>query len=131
VFEYAEHDLQGILEKGIEFSKSQFKSILKQLLEGLAYLHDSGVMHRDIKGGNILLTKGGIVKLADFGLARSFNKENAAKFTVMVVTRWYRAPELLLGNSQYSSLIDIWSVGCLIAEMILGRPLLAGRTDLE
>jgi serine/threonine protein kinase len=77
-------------------------------------------MHRDIKGGNILLTKEGILKLADFGLAREFRKEYHHHFTVMVVTRWYRAPELLLGNPKYNELIDIWSVGCFIVEMLIG-----------
>jgi len=88
-------------------------------------------MHRDIKGGNILLTKDGVIKLADFGLARQFNKEYNNQFTVMVVTRWYRAPELLLGNHNYNELIDVWSMGCLIVEMLIGKPLFPGRSELE
>lgn len=88
-------------------------------------------MHRDIKGGNLLLTKDGILKIADFGLARVFKKVNNSNFTVRVVTRWYRAPELLLQNSKYTEAIDVWSVGCFIAEMFTGKPIFMGRTDLE
>ena len=104
---------------------------MKQLVEGIAYLHQQGIMHRDIKGGNLLLTKDGILKIADFGLARAFKKTNNQNFTVRVVTRWYRAPELLLQNSKYSEAIDVWSVGCFIAEMFTGKPLFMGRSDLE
>ena len=131
VFEYAEHDLQGVLEKGVALEKAHLKCLIKQLVEGIAYLHAQGIMHRDIKGGNLLLTKDGILKIADFGLARVFKKVNNQNFTVRVVTRWYRAPELLLLNSRYTEAIDIWSVGCFIAEMYTGKPLFTGRSDLE
>lgn len=131
VFEYAEHDLQGVLEKGIEFEKAHFKCLVKQLIEGIAYLHDKGIMHRDIKGGNILLTKHGVVKIADFGLARDFKRVNNFNFTTKVVTRWYRAPELLLGNHNYNEAIDIWSIGCFIAEMFTGKPIFPGKSDLD
>lgn len=131
VFEYAEHDLQGVLEKGVELEKSHFKCLIKQLIEGIAYLHKQGIMHRDIKGGNLLLTKDGVLKIADFGLAREFIKVNSLNFTVKVVTRWYRAPELLLNNSRYGASIDVWSIGCFIVEMFLGKPIFPGRSDLE
>jgi serine/threonine protein kinase len=88
-------------------------------------------MHRDIKGGNLLLTKDGILKIADFGLAREFKRVNNTQFTVKVVTRWYRAPELLLNVPTYKESIDIWSIGCFIAEMFIGKPLFPGRSDLE
>jgi len=88
-------------------------------------------MHRDIKGGNLLLTKDGVLKIADFGLAREFRCVNSAYFTVKVVTRWYRAPELLLSYPKYSNAIDVWSVGCFVAEMFIGRPLFPGRSDLD
>ena len=88
-------------------------------------------MHRDIKGGNLLLTKDGVLKIADFGLAREFIKVNSNHFTVRVVTRWYRAPELLFMYPKYKEAIDVWSVGCFIAELFIGKPLFPGRSDLE
>jgi cyclin-dependent kinase 12/13 len=81
------------------------------LLEGVAYLHDKALLHRDIKGGNLLMNKHGILKIADFGLARVFYPGHDIPYTNRVVTLWYRAPELLLGMNNYSSAIDIWSVG--------------------
>jgi len=83
---------------------------MQQLISGVKYLHEEGVMHRDIKGANLLLSKNGILKLTDFGLARKINP-NKNSYTNRVVTLWYRAPELLLGSDQYNTSIDIWSVG--------------------
>lgn len=120
-----------MLEKGIEFEKSDFKCLVRQLIEGISYLHDRGIMHRDIKGGNILLTKDNIIKIADFGLARDYKRVNNLNFTTKVVTRWYRAPELLLGNPTYTEAIDIWSIGCFIAEMFIGKPIFPGKSDLD
>ena len=111
VFEYGEHDFHGILDSNIRLEKPDIKCIMKQLLEGIAYLHDKGILHRDIKGGNLLLNKHGILKIADFGLARIFFPGRDVAYTNRVVTLWYRSPELLLGMTNYSSAIDIWSVG--------------------
>ena len=97
----------------------------------MAYLHERGIMHRDIKGGNILLTKDNIIKIADFGLARDFKRVNNLNFTTKVVTRWYRAPELLLGNANYTEAIDLWSIGCFIAEMFTGIPIFQGKSDSD
>ena len=88
-------------------------------------------MHRDIKGSNILLTKDGVIKIADLGLARDFKRVNKFDFTYRVVTRWYRAPELLLAISKYNESIDIWSIGCFIAEMFLGKPLFMTTSESE
>ena len=94
------------------------------MLKGLAYLHSKNIIHRDIKGANILISKDGIVKLADFGLARILYPNNRNyKYTNRVVTLWYRAPELLLGTQSYNDTVDMWSMGCVFAEMFLGKVL--------
>jgi serine/threonine protein kinase len=90
-------------------------------LKGIYYLHTRNIIHRDIKGANILISKDGVVKLADFGLARDFYRNNRnAQYTNRVVTLWYRAPELLLGAKNYSDTVDMWSLGCVFAEMFMG-----------
>ena len=85
-----------------------------QLLHGLSYLHDQGVIHRDVKPENLLINDAGIVKICDFGFARYMREEAAARYTDYVATRWYRAPELLLGTGKYDTKVDIWAVGCLL-----------------
>lgn len=93
-------------------------------------MHNKNVIHRDIKGANILISKEGIVKLADFGLARAIYPNNKNyKYTNRVVTLWYRAPELLLGSVQYSDTVDMWSVGCVFAELFLGQVLFPGNKE--
>jgi cyclin-dependent kinase len=87
-------------------------------------------MHRDLKPQNLLVSKDNIIKLADFGLGRSFSIP-IGKYTHEVVTLWYRAPEILLGSKCYSTPIDIWSIGCILAEMITGRPLFCGESEIE
>ena len=88
-------------------------------------------MHRDIKGGNLLLTRKGVLKIADFGLAREFRKANTTHLTTKVVTRWYRAPELLLNITKYTEAIDIWSIGCFLCELFIGSPAFPGKSDLD
>lgn len=88
-------------------------------------------MHRDIKGSNILLTKEGIIKIADLGLARDFKRINNPHFTYRVVTRWYRAPELLLAISTYNETIDVWSIGCFLAEMFIGKPIFMSKSESD
>lgn len=88
------------------------------------------MIHRDIKGANILISKDGIVKLADFGLARIiYPNDKNMRYTNRVVTLWYRAPELLLGSQKYNDTVDMWSVGCVFAEMYLGRTLFPGNKE--
>ena len=117
VFEYCDHSLAGMLEqKTLELSDSQIKLYFKQMLQGLSFLHSCGVVHRDIKGANILINNDGAVKLADFGLSRfifpsGYGKRYEKDFTTRVVTTWYRPPELLLGSALYDSKLDMWSIG--------------------
>ena len=109
----------------------QIKCYMQQLLSGLRHCHERGVLHRDIKPSNLLIDKNGTLKLADFGLANLIDpKRRKRPLTSCVVTLWYRAPELLLGSTDYGVGIDLWSVGCLMAEMFAGRPILPGRTEV-
>ncbi|KAL1566347.1 Protein IMPAIRED IN BABA-INDUCED STERILITY 1 [Salvia divinorum] len=132
VFEYMEHDISGLLSSPeITFSEAQVKCYMKQLLSGLEHCHARGVMHRDIKGANLLVDDGGVLKVADFGLANFSSYGQRQPLTSRVVTLWYRPPELLLGSTDYEASVDLWSVGCLLAELLTGRPVLQGRTEVE
>lgn len=112
VFEYMEHDLTGILANpSIRLTPSNLKSLASQMLLGLEYLHAKSILHRDLKGSNLLIDSKGQLKLADFGLARLYNKRRRADYTNRVVTLWYRPVELLLGATSYDVGIDIWSCG--------------------
>lgn len=105
---------------------------MRMLLRGLKYLHDISIMHRDIKPANLLITDGGTLKIADFGLARIYRKNAPEKsYSPQVATRFYRAPEILWGASQYGPAIDLWAAGCVFAEMLRGIPLFGGTTDIE
>lgn len=108
----------------------QVKCYMQQLLSGLQHCHERDILHRDIKGSNLLIDKSGMLKIADFGLANFFNTGKRRPLTTRVVTLWYRAPELLLGATEYGAGIDLWSAGCLMAEMFVGRPILPGRTEV-
>lgn len=132
VFPYLDHDLTGLLENpAVRFKPPHIKSYMKQLLMGTNYLHKSHILHRDIKGSNILVDNKGNLKIADFGLARSYTAEDKKKYTNMVVTRWYRPPELLMGAVHYTTAIDIWGVGCVFGELLKRRPILPGSSDLD
>ncbi|XP_022768832.1 protein IMPAIRED IN BABA-INDUCED STERILITY 1-like [Durio zibethinus] len=132
VFEYMEHDITGLLScPDIKFSESQIKCYVKQLLSGLDHCHSRGIMHRDIKGSNLLVNNEGILKMADFGLANFYGSGHRQPLTSRVVTLWYRPPELLLGSTDYTAAVDLWSVGCVFAELLLGKPILQGRTEVE
>lgn len=128
VMEYIEHELKMILDnKSPSFTISELKCLLKQLLSGINYLHRNWVMHRDLKPTNLLYSNKGILKICDFGMARKFGHVTNHNFTKNVVTLWYRAPELLLGEQCYTNKIDIWSAGCIFAEMILKKTIICWR----
>ncbi|MED6122406.1 Protein IMPAIRED IN BABA-INDUCED STERILITY 1 [Stylosanthes scabra] len=132
VFEYMEHDITGLLSSPhVNFTEPQIKCYMKQLLSGLEHCHSRGVMHRDIKGSNLLVNNEGVLKVADFGLANFSTSGYRHPLTSRVVTLWYRPPELLLGSTDYGPSVDLWSVGCVFAELLVGKPILQGRTEVE
>ncbi|GAA6002904.1 uncharacterized protein JCM10292_001366 [Rhodotorula paludigena] len=134
VFPYMDHDLAGLLENArVVLEESHIKQYAKQLLEGTAYLHKNGILHRDMKAANLLINNEGRLMIADFGLARSIHSraEKREQYTGTVVTRWYRPPELLLGERCYHTPVDMWGVGCVIAEMYHRKPIFPGESDLD
>lgn len=139
---YMDHDLSGLLENpSVQFTEPQIKCYMLQLLEGLRYLHENKILHRDMKAANLLINNKGILQIADFGLARPYDDdppqrgkgggEATRPYTTLVVTRWYRPPELLLQLRHYTTAIDMWGVGCVFGEMFKGRPILAGNSDVN
>ncbi|XP_068639310.1 probable serine/threonine-protein kinase At1g54610 [Aristolochia californica] len=132
VLEYMEHDLAGLAScPGLKFSEPQVKCYMQQLLRGLDHCHSRNILHRDIKGSNLLIDNNGILKIADFGLASIFDPERRHPLTSRVVTLWYRPPELLLGATDYGVAVDLWSTGCILAELYAGKPIMPGRTEVE
>lgn len=134
VFEYMDHDLTGLMDSPHLkwFTVPQIKCYVKQLLSGLHYCHKNFVLHRDIKGSNLLINNKGQLKLADFGLARvsTFN-EQSQSYTNRVITLWYRPPELLLGAVNYGPAIDMWSAGCILGELLAKKPLFPGHDEID
>ncbi|KAF9387145.1 kinase subunit of RNA polymerase II carboxy-terminal domain kinase I, partial [Podila verticillata] len=131
VFEYMDHDLTGILgHPNLKFRPEHVKCLMRQLLEGLKFLHHKGVLHRDIKGSNLLVNKLGELKLADFGLARLFQKKTKRDYTNRVITLWYRPPELLLGATAYGPAVDMWSAGCIMVELFTRKPIFQGHNEI-
>lgn len=110
---------------------AQVKCYVHQLLSGLEHCHDRGVLHRDIKGSNLLLDNNGVLKIGDFGLASFFDPNHKQPMTSRVVTLWYRPPELLLGATDYGVGVDLWSAGCILAELLAGKPIMPGRTEVS
>ena len=134
VFEYCEHDLLQVIHHHTQPTRRAIpalmvKSILFQLLNGLLYLHRNWVLHRDLKPANIMVTSSGAVRIGDLGLARLFHKPLSSLFAgdKVVVTIWYRSPELLLGSRHYTPAVDLWAVGCIFAELLSLRPIFKGE----
>uniref|UniRef100_A0A670IY21 Cyclin-dependent kinase 10 n=1 Tax=Podarcis muralis TaxID=64176 RepID=A0A670IY21_PODMU len=131
VMGYCEQDLASLLENmQAPFSEAQVKCIILQVLKGLQYLHENFIIHRDLKVSNLLMTDKGCVKTADFGLARAY-RVPLKPMTPKVVTLWYRAPELLLGTITQTTAIDMWAVGCILAELLAHKPLLPGSSEIQ
>lgn len=139
---YMDHDLSGLLENpSVHFTEPQIKCYMLQLLKGLEHLHANKILHRDMKAANLLINNKGVLQIADFGLARPYDDpipqpgkgggEATREYTTLVVTRWYRPPELLLQLRRYTTAIDMWGVGCVFGEMFKGKPILAGNSDLN
>ncbi|OCF74126.1 CMGC/CDK/CRK7 protein kinase [Kwoniella mangroviensis CBS 8886] len=132
VFEYMEHDLTGLLSHPtLRFSQANIKSLNHQMLNGLSHLHSKSILHRDMKGSNILLNSKGELKLADFGLARLYSKKHLDDYTNRVITLWYRSPELLMGETVYKSEVDMWSAGCIVLEIFTTKPIFQGSDEIN
>jgi len=132
VFEYLDQDLKKYIDGlgGVSVSVPVMKSFLHQLLRGVAYCHEHRVLHRDLKPQNLLINRKGELKLADFGLARAFGIP-VRSYSHEVVTLWYRAPEVLMGSRKYSTPIDLWSCGCIHAEMATAKSLFPGANTQD
>lgn len=130
--ELMEADLHAIIRSGQPLSDAHFQSFIYQTLCGLKYIHSADVLHRDLKPGNLLVNADCELKICDFGLARGFNQSQKQGFmTEYVATRWYRAPEIMLSFANYASAIDVWSVGCILAELLAGKPIFKGRDYVD
>lgn len=135
VFEFMETDLHAVIRaKILEDVHKQY--VIYQLLKTLKYLHSAEILHRDMKPSNLLLNSDCMMKVADFGLARSIltlEKEQATKpvLTDYIATRWYRAPEILLGSTKYTKGVDMWSVGCILGELMLEKPIFPGSSTMN
>merc|ERR1712002_943540 len=134
VMDFVHHDLKELMEtmrkKSQVFLSGEIKCLMIQLMRAIAHLHDNWILHRDLKSSNLLLSHGGILKVGDFGLAREYGSPLKA-YTAIVVTLWYRAPELLLGIKEYSTHVDVWSIGCIFGELLLMEPLFPGKSEVD
>ncbi|KAI9004149.1 kinase-like domain-containing protein [Gaertneriomyces semiglobifer] len=131
IFEFLDLDLKKYMDQiQGKLSPALVKSYMYQLMRGIYHCHCRRVLHRDLKPQNLLIDQQGMLKLADFGLARAFGVPLRA-YTHEVVTLWYRAPEILLGSKHYSTGVDMWSVGCIFAEMVLKKPIFAGDSEID
>uniref|UniRef100_A0A914XJU4 Protein kinase domain-containing protein n=2 Tax=Plectus sambesii TaxID=2011161 RepID=A0A914XJU4_9BILA len=133
IFEFLAMDLKKYLDTipdGVMMESALVKSYLFQICQGVCFCHQRRVLHRDLKPQNLLIDNHGAIKLADFGLARAIGIP-VRVYTHEVVTLWYRAPEVLLGSTRYSMAVDIWSIGCIFAEMAMKKPLFHGDSEID
>eukprot|EP00741_Cyanophora_paradoxa_P003547 tig00000093_g3445.t1 len=131
VFEYMRSDLAEVLRwNRAPLSEAQAKSYMQMLLRGIAACHEQDIMHRDLKPANLLISPGGALKLADFGLAR-VHLGPGVQYTQQIATRWYRAPESLYGARRYGPGVDLWAAGCIMAELLANSPLFPGENDID
>ncbi|XP_016380739.1 cyclin-dependent kinase 11B-like isoform X3 [Sinocyclocheilus rhinocerous] len=131
VMNYVEHDLKSLMETMKQpFLPGEVKTLMIQLLRGVRHLHDNWILHRDLKTSNLLLSHKGILKIGDFGLAREYGSP-LKPYTPVVVTLWYRSPDLLLGAKEYSTAVDMWSVGCIFGELLTQKPLFPGKSEID
>jgi mitogen-activated protein kinase 15 len=131
VFECMETDVHAVIRASI-LQDVHHRYIFWQLLCALKYIHSAGLMHRDLKPSNLLINSNASIKLCDFGLARMFGGEHAPEdLTDYIATRWYRAPEILFGSSTYTYGVDMWAAGCILAELVSGRPLFPGQSTMD
>ncbi|OCF39165.1 CMGC/MAPK protein kinase [Kwoniella heveanensis CBS 569] len=133
-----EADLHQIVRSAQSLSNSHIQYFLYQLLRGMKYIHTANVIHRDLKPGNLLVNSDCELKICDFGLARGFKpvtgeegQNDELKLTEYVATRWYRAPEVMLSNRRYTTAIDVWSIGCILAELLGGKPIFKGKDYVD
>lgn len=132
VMEFLEHDLKTLQEDMAEpFMPSEIKTLFLQLGSAVEFLHDHWILHRDLKTSNILMNNRGEIKLADFGMARRVGDPAHPNLTQLVVTLWYRSPELLLGTTAYDGAVDMWSLGCIFGELLSKQPLLEGKNEVD
>eukprot|EP00353_Schmidingerella_taraikaensis_P012165 CAMPEP_0185588062 /NCGR_PEP_ID=MMETSP0434-20130131/51733_1 /TAXON_ID=626734 ORGANISM="Favella taraikaensis, Strain Fe Narragansett Bay" /NCGR_SAMPLE_ID=MMETSP0434 /ASSEMBLY_ACC=CAM_ASM_000379 /LENGTH=163 /DNA_ID=CAMNT_0028210457 /DNA_START=13 /DNA_END=501 /DNA_ORIENTATION=- len=132
IFDYVQKTLLEELQAspdGLKFER--IKSITYQILLANNFLHENNIIHRDIKPENLLISRAGLIKLCDFGFARPLNSSPSYQYTDYVSTRWYRAPELLVGDAAYSGTVDVWAIGCIYSEIFNGMPLFPGDSDLH
>jgi cyclin-dependent kinase len=131
VFEFVDQDLKKFMTSCDKILDMRIiKSLMYQLCRGIAHCHKMKVLHRDLKPQNLLVSKEGVLKLADFGLARAFGIP-VKNYTNEVVTLWYRAPDILLGSKNYNTSIDMWSIGCIFAELVNMKPLFPGISEKD
>ncbi|GAA5992820.1 hypothetical protein JCM10908_001354 [Rhodotorula pacifica] len=131
VLEFLDTDLEAVIrDKALVFQQSDVKSWMLMTMKGLDFCHRNWILHRDMKPNNLLISADGVLKLADFGLAREY-ADDRARMTCQVVTRWYRCPELLLGARSYSTGVDVWAAGCIFAELMLRVPFMAAESDMD